>query len=435
MSQRKAQSVKRLQLREDVAYQQQNLQVDRQQNCVRNLLLSGLYSKNDREYMLEAYQQALPLYENARCNVDHPSPGEKEVPFARRFGIYRNVRLTPEGPRADLYFNPAHPLAPAFVWWAENCPEAVGLSHNADGEGQMRADGKTVVTKIHKIHSVDLVADPATAPRGLAESSYMSPFDPVSTPPGMPNPMQQAAGPGVSGAKMGQKPMQEEQAGGGEASWEAKLADAMKSLMMDETKSPEDKWAAIEQMFNAIHPKPEDPGIDQEPDQDDKEAVELENDPDGERLGADKEPEENLLVTKSQKPSMKGNATENDEENLDDTTMESIRRVAKKDPSVKKLLESYDRKVTREKLVKRRKQVIQQCKMASLPETAISDVFVESLLNATPKQTQKLIEDRRQLYKEATRVKPISAAPGPVGNSNYQSFVNGLKSVANQNSN
>ena len=408
-----ANPVSSISLREDVAYQQSgSLQVDRNSNTVRNLLLSGLYSKNNRSYLLEAYRDALPLYEGARCNIDHPTPGEKETPFARRFGIYRNVHLTQEGPRADLIYNPAHPMAPAFLWWAENCPEAVGLSHNADGEGQMQADGQVVVTKLHKIHSVDLVADPATSTRGLAEATPMPPLDPMATPsiPPSPPPGNPLAPPGAAGTPMGgAKP----DAAGGD-SWQTKLADAMKSLMLDDTKSPEDKWAAIEQMFNAVHPKPA--GVDSS----DSEAEDaIPNDPavdndDSGKSGNDKE------------CNMK---EDDDSEDMNGKAMEAVRQYASKNKYVRKLLESHDRYSTREKLAKRRTAVIAQCKQANLNEKAITDVFVESLMRADDKTAQKMIEDRRSLFLESTRINPTSAAPGPVGNGEYESFIQGLKSA------
>jgi hypothetical protein len=393
-------------LREDVAYQSYGqLHVDRENNTVRGLLLSGLQSKNNRTYLIEAYQDALPLYEGARCNIDHPTPGEKEVPFARRFGVYRNVHLTPEGPRADLVYNPAHPMAPAFIWWAENCPEAVGLSHNADGEGQMNADGSVTVTKLHKIHSVDLVADPATSPRGLAEAQTMA-VDPSNN-QAYQNPFQpQQQKPGAAGMPMGDTKLKEDEPDGDEGgdTWQSQLADAMRSLMLDDTKSPEDKWAAIEQMFSAVHPSPKPSEAD--------DAVPH---------------EETKSAGNDEECKMYEGEDEDDDEGMDKKTMESVRRLASKDKSVRRLLESWDKKRTRERLAKRRVEVVKMCESSNLNKRAITDVFIESLIHSDNKTAQKLIEDRRNLFLESTRVKPTSAAPGPMKNDDFNSFLAGLK--------
>src|ERR1700722_210926 len=107
----------RIALREDVVMQEPGtLEVDRGRCIVRNLKLSGLVSKKGRSYLLEAYRAALPLYEGAKCNVDHHPDGVHETPFNHRFGVFKNARLTDSGVKADLRYNPAHPYAEQFLW-------------------------------------------------------------------------------------------------------------------------------------------------------------------------------------------------------------------------------------------------------------------------------------------------------------------------------
>jgi hypothetical protein len=55
---------------------------------------------------------------------------------------------------------------------AERMPDAFGMSHNAQGEGEENKDGVFVVSKIVEVRHVDLVADPATT-KSLSESKKM----------------------------------------------------------------------------------------------------------------------------------------------------------------------------------------------------------------------------------------------------------------------
>jgi hypothetical protein len=103
-------------------------------------------------------------------NINHPkgSPSSSRD-YQDRLGQLRNVTADGSGLRGDLHANPKHALFEQLAWDAENAPENVGLSHNIEGKTSRR-DGKTIVEEIVKVHSVDLVADPATA-RGLFEQT------------------------------------------------------------------------------------------------------------------------------------------------------------------------------------------------------------------------------------------------------------------------
>jgi hypothetical protein len=130
----------------------------------------GLSSRNRRRYTPEAAASALSLYEGALVNLDHPDRPDDPRSVRDRFGRLVNVRFEGGRIRADLRYNPEHPFAATLEWFAENDPSAIGLSHNAVGEGKDEA-GVFVVRKIVELRSVDLVAEPATT-RGLFERRH-----------------------------------------------------------------------------------------------------------------------------------------------------------------------------------------------------------------------------------------------------------------------
>jgi hypothetical protein len=147
-----------------------NCRVDRHGAVVGNVKIIGLESKNGRRYLPEGLRRAIPLYEAAKVFVDHPT-GSPTSPrsYADRLGSLHNVSIDASGLIGDLHYNPKHPIAEQLAWDAEHAPENVGLSHNVKARTS-RKDGKVIVEEIIRVHSVDLVADPATS-RGLFESA------------------------------------------------------------------------------------------------------------------------------------------------------------------------------------------------------------------------------------------------------------------------
>jgi len=146
------------------------LRVDRQAGVIHGVKILGTESRNGRSYPPETLQQAVPLYEDAKVNVNHPK-GDPNGPrdYQDRIGVIRSVLVRPgEGLFADFHFNPKHTLAEQLLWDAEHAPENVGFSHNVEARTARRAD-RLVVEAITRVQSVDLVADPATT-RGLFES-------------------------------------------------------------------------------------------------------------------------------------------------------------------------------------------------------------------------------------------------------------------------
>jgi hypothetical protein len=152
-----------------------SLRVDRGGGVIRGIKVLGLVSRNSREYLPDALSRAATLYEGAKVNVNHP----KSHPLAprdyqERIGVIRSVEHRPgQGLFADFHFNPKHYLSEQLIWDAEHAPENVGFSHNVQARTSRRGE-TTLVEEILHVHSVDLVADPATT-RGLFESSTSSP--------------------------------------------------------------------------------------------------------------------------------------------------------------------------------------------------------------------------------------------------------------------
>ena len=70
---------------------------------------------------------------------------------------------------ADLKYFKTHPMAERVLEDIERGIGFFGLSHNADGDVQVQADGTRLVTELLAVRSVDLVTDPATV-KNLHES-------------------------------------------------------------------------------------------------------------------------------------------------------------------------------------------------------------------------------------------------------------------------
>jgi hypothetical protein len=144
------------------------LGVDREKGVISGVKVLGSTSANKREYPAETVRRAMGMYEGRPVNVNHPS-GSPISPrdYRDRIGVVRNVRENAGELWGDLHFNPKHQLAEQLAWDAENNPSAVGLSHNVLARTRAK-NGVTIVEEIVNVHSVDLVADPATT-KGLFE--------------------------------------------------------------------------------------------------------------------------------------------------------------------------------------------------------------------------------------------------------------------------
>lgn len=160
------------QLLEYVASGSAALEIDPDKGEIRGVRILGLESANGRSYLREGVRKAIGLYEGKAVNIDHPSKPGEATPFARRFGWLEGVKEdTDGGLRGNLRFIPTHERAADLCWAAKNRPELFGLSHNASGKTR-RENGREIVESIDAVHSVDLVADPASV-SSLKESKTM----------------------------------------------------------------------------------------------------------------------------------------------------------------------------------------------------------------------------------------------------------------------
>lgn len=114
------------------------------------------------EYPTATRKAALPLYEGVSVYLNHRAPGSKaERGYQEKLGRLREVRAEESGSYGSLHVNPRHPLAEQIAWDAENAPDSLGLSHDANGTG--RAQGRSrLIEAITKVNSVDLVSAGAT---------------------------------------------------------------------------------------------------------------------------------------------------------------------------------------------------------------------------------------------------------------------------------
>lgn len=171
------------------------LKVDREKGIIYDVKILGLTSKNRRRYAPAAIEDAKSFYEGVYVNVDHDSatlshpdspggrpgslvskPRNVKDKFAKLSGVYK----TDDGLYAkEMRCNIAHPFTAQLLWWAENDPKAVALSHIATGPAPtIGPDGIATVTRISKVSSVDVVGTGGTNV-SLFESlsETMNPFE------------------------------------------------------------------------------------------------------------------------------------------------------------------------------------------------------------------------------------------------------------------
>jgi len=137
----------------------------RRKFIIKNVALLGAVSLHGYEYLPEAMQKAVPLYNNIKAFVNHPSADELKV--SRRdvrniAGKFINPRFesSPAKVRGDFVGLP-NENGKLFMDVAQNMPDIAAMSHNARGKFAQR-DGKKVVEEIQSVYSVDLVASGAT---------------------------------------------------------------------------------------------------------------------------------------------------------------------------------------------------------------------------------------------------------------------------------
>lgn len=132
---------------------------------VKQAKLVGLTSRNGRIYRPAGLKAAIPLYEGARINDDHPKgPAVTARGYGERMGhvIAGSVNFREGfGLFGDLSMNPKHALTEQFLNDAQYAPHNVALSHNVLGK-VVREGMTAVVEAISRVISVDVVGDPGS---------------------------------------------------------------------------------------------------------------------------------------------------------------------------------------------------------------------------------------------------------------------------------
>lgn len=142
--------------------------IDEEAGVIYGVRVIGPTSRNKgRQYPESMLKRSMPLYEGAQVYVDHDRKST-ERSLKDGWAVLRNCRMREGGIDADLHYLKEHPLTPQLIERAKRFPDKFGLSHDASGDSSMR-EGVEIVESIVKVHSVDIVSNPATN-KGLFES-------------------------------------------------------------------------------------------------------------------------------------------------------------------------------------------------------------------------------------------------------------------------
>lgn len=142
--------------------QQGTPRVDLEAGIIYDVKFLGNDSENGRRYGYDVRKKALPLYEGAIVNQNHPVNERKlDRPVQDWVGVLENVRAEPDGSYGNLRMRKQHQDFPVLMEAAKDFWENFGLSHVAFGDGKKK-NGIEVVTTIENVRSVDIVLDPAT---------------------------------------------------------------------------------------------------------------------------------------------------------------------------------------------------------------------------------------------------------------------------------
>jgi hypothetical protein len=145
--------------------------VNRVKKTVEVTLIEPGWSVNGRYYSPETLKQAIPVFEGAKCYVNHPTMSEEKERPERSVddiaGYYTGVRQADDG-RLTATLNVVgvrgENIYPLVVEAVEKKPDLVGLSINALGKTRTgEAQGRTgvIVDEIVKAFGTDIVTTPS----------------------------------------------------------------------------------------------------------------------------------------------------------------------------------------------------------------------------------------------------------------------------------
>lgn len=150
---------------------EENYRVDAEEGVIRGVKVLGSESRNNRSYTEKALNSAASLYEGVDVFFDHRNPNQtSDRGFAEGFGTLKGCKVNTEkgGVFADLHYLKSHPLHEMVLERIERGMR-FGLSHDAEGRISPSDGGGIVVDDLERVHSVDIVLNPATN-AGLFES-------------------------------------------------------------------------------------------------------------------------------------------------------------------------------------------------------------------------------------------------------------------------
>lgn len=165
------------------------LRVDREKGIIFGVKIIGRQSKNSgvqhgvpyesREYTDDALIQGKHFYEGLGVYKDHPTDASGNVkPTAYRkvedrFGWLQDVTIDSDGAFGNLHvLNPKTELAESIFAAAERKPDLFCLSHNAQGDGEVR-NGVLYVTELLSVRSVDIVTEGGTVSSLFESRAHM----------------------------------------------------------------------------------------------------------------------------------------------------------------------------------------------------------------------------------------------------------------------
>ncbi len=132
--------------------------IDRENKIIKDVVLLTKTSLNNREYTADCRRKALSLFEGAKAFYNHIKKGETHRDVRDLIGKYQNVREDGDKIKGDLHLIDG---TESLLSVAERMPDVVGNSIHGQGRYK-RENGKDIVDEITKVHSVDVVTDPAT---------------------------------------------------------------------------------------------------------------------------------------------------------------------------------------------------------------------------------------------------------------------------------
>lgn len=135
-------------------------------NVIEGVHLVGFQAKNrmapDKApytYKESALKAAVTLYDNVDVYLSH-GKGNDERPIESKIGYVTKPRFKEgAGVVGDLVLNEGHQHFAAMMWWAQNKPENLGMSHVATN---LYNSKENAVVEVRKVHSVDIVSSPST---------------------------------------------------------------------------------------------------------------------------------------------------------------------------------------------------------------------------------------------------------------------------------